>query len=814
MPMLKFSSSRSLSLLCTLALIAACGLSLQAQGTQDKPLGLPDDWTHRHVIFSDPGSEDDAFRRGTHDEWLKIHNDPRFMMQQLKREKIRHGGWVHDGDHDRDHDRDNDGDHDRDGDRDRRDRHDNSRDGDKQAAQPSSIHRDWSMDMGSTSSNVGGDNYPAKYSFSVAAPTKAINCAGGSQPDFVVYNTGVAGSAAQASIIAYTNLYTGFCTGTTPQVLWAYNLNGAQIVTSPVLSLDGSQVAFVNSATGTAQLIILKWASTTGSFTGTTHTSTSITGIASCTGLTTVGSPIYGAGIPQGDTIASACSGTSLTLALPTTTSATETITYSNATPTAPVTLSSSTANCKSSTVACMTVINFNKPSGNSAGDTISSPFYDYNSDTLYVGDAGDYLHKFTNVFLGGTAPAEVTATWPVMAGNGSNHALTSPVYDSFSNLVYVANFTSDLAEVTPAGAVTHSATIAGAANDIQEGPIVDGTNHRVYVFDEGNPTNYVDQFALSSTAGTGFASGASPLATANVGTGNSTTQLLYDGDFDNAYYSSANGTGNLYICGNTNAHPTIYQIPITAGTMSNTANTGPALASANTQCSPATEVYNNALSGGPYDWIYVGVRASGSPSGCAAGGCVVSIPVNTWQSATAYTVGQKIVNNHFNIEVVSTAGTSSGTQPTWPAAGVTGTNTPDGGVIWTSEGPYTFTAFTSGGFYTLGTVIVDSNNNLERVTGISGGGQAANSTPVWPTTFGNTVLSQHNTGNNVTFTEQGPLGVNSDAYAGGTSGITFDNISTVTGASQIYFSTLSSMTCATSGTAGGCAVQTSQLAP
>ena len=157
-------------------------------------------------------------------------------------------------------------------------------------------------------------------------------------------------------------------------------------------------------------------------------------------------------------------------------------------------------------------------------------------------------------------------------------------------------------------------------------------------------------------------------------------------------------------MCGNTNAAHPRDPLPDTnhkparwrgRATTAVNATAGPALTTANTQCSPVTEVYNNAgITGGPYDWLYLGVRASGSPSGCAAGGCVVSVQVNSWQAGTAYTVGQKIVNNHFNIEVVSTAGTSSGTQPTWPGAGVIGTNTPDGGVIWTSEGPFTFATF------------------------------------------------------------------------------------------------------------------------
>ena len=52
--------------------------------------------------------------------------------------------------------------------------------------------------------------------------------------------------------------------------------------------------------------------------------------------------------------------------------------------------------------------------------------------------------------------------------------------------------------------------------------------------------------------------------------------------------------------------------------------------------------------------------------------------------------------------------------------------------------------------------------------------------------------------------------------YSGGTSGISIDNItSTTNGASNLYFSTLGSETCVTSGgAAGGCAVQLTQQVP
>jgi len=53
----------------------------------------------------------------------------------------------------------------------------------------------------------------------------------------------LAGAAGQASIIAYNDVYSG-C-GTVPSVSWAYNTNGGTISTSVALSLDGTQLAFV-----------------------------------------------------------------------------------------------------------------------------------------------------------------------------------------------------------------------------------------------------------------------------------------------------------------------------------------------------------------------------------------------------------------------------------------------------------------------------------------------------------------------------------------------------------------------------------------
>ncbi len=74
-----------------LAMMSVFGVRLRAQDVPAVHVGdttitgIPDDWTHHHVFFSDPGTEQDAVKNGTHEEWLKTVNDPRYVIQQLKR---------------------------------------------------------------------------------------------------------------------------------------------------------------------------------------------------------------------------------------------------------------------------------------------------------------------------------------------------------------------------------------------------------------------------------------------------------------------------------------------------------------------------------------------------------------------------------------------------------------------------------------------------------------------------------------------------------------------------------------------------------
>ena len=93
---------------------------------------------------------------------------------------------------------------------------------------------------------------------------------------------------------------------------------------------------------------------------------------------------------------------------------------------------------------SCVASIAF---TGAAATDTRSSPFYNYNTDIMYVGDDGGRMHKFTGVFLG--APTEVTVSWPITVNAGAT--LTSPVYDGVSGNIFVGDSTGRLSFIQEA---------------------------------------------------------------------------------------------------------------------------------------------------------------------------------------------------------------------------------------------------------------------------------------------------------------------------------------------------------------------------
>lgn len=653
----------------------------------DDPVHMTTDWSDRYVMFSSPKSLLQS---------MNLARDPRYVRQWVRRYAERKNDWRWWGGHNREEDL---------------------------------LHGDWNVYMGNVGT-VGAGNYPAKYSFDVGT----ASCAGAAQPDFVVYNTSLAGSTTAVAaftvgtftgtpgngltlvitngansvtltssattntglnwqtsatlatdatnlanaintnngtiavtatansptsgqvtirantagtagnsitvtnnvtnlsfsfsgtttnlvngatgvptIVAFDNLYTG-CTGTVPSTYWAYNTGTTEsVVTSPTLSADGTQVAFIQSVgAGAANLVLLRWAANSG----------------------TVASP-----------------------APP----ATET----------PTTYYNGGTGC---TAPCMVTIAFHPGGTTTPTDTQSSPFYDYTpgSDTLYVGDGSGYIHKFTPVFKG--IPAEVTATWPVQMASAP---LSSPVYDPVSGDVFAnASFSTTnnggrlhalCATGTACGTVGVTGVASGimgpevttgvktctstgptlgntATNLFMDAPILDSTNEVIYdvIGNDGTNKSALFQFSIgyaSQSCGTEI----------TLGTGSTSGVPVYTGNFDNLYYSGS--AGHFYVCGNAGGEPTLYQITVSsAGIVSGTATAGPALTTAATTCGPVVEAYNPNASGGAKDWIFTSVQASGqtaSPISCPPNtGCIMSFDVTSGAtiSGTTATLGHMAV--------------------------------------------------------------------------------------------------------------------------------------------------------------------------
>src|ERR1700722_10059758 len=157
-------------------LALGCVLSVSAAKPSRRGIALPTDWSHSHLVFSQPRSVEQAMR---------LQEDPRFG-QQLYRRALplmlppdqKEWGGIH---------------------------------------SPQQPHLRfpvrfrplvrstglWSQSLGA-GAGVGAVNFPAKFSFN----SGVANCGS----DYVVYSTGLAGSGTQASLIAYNNLYSG-CEG-------------------------------------------------------------------------------------------------------------------------------------------------------------------------------------------------------------------------------------------------------------------------------------------------------------------------------------------------------------------------------------------------------------------------------------------------------------------------------------------------------------------------------------------------------------------------------------------------------------------------
>ncbi len=71
--------------LVLVASVIGCIIPGFAQQNGHLGMGVPNDWTHQHLVFSNPGTFQDAMKNGTYNKWARTVNDPRYQLQQMKR---------------------------------------------------------------------------------------------------------------------------------------------------------------------------------------------------------------------------------------------------------------------------------------------------------------------------------------------------------------------------------------------------------------------------------------------------------------------------------------------------------------------------------------------------------------------------------------------------------------------------------------------------------------------------------------------------------------------------------------------------------
>jgi hypothetical protein len=504
-------------------------------------IGAPQDWSDRHIVFS---------RGALAQRPSLIYQEPRIYHQAMQR-------W--------------------------RTPNSTGSDGtslDHPVADKSGHHRDWSTTLGS--GRLDPNMFPAKYSFN---PDATPSCTG----DYVVFGL-ASSSAADANLVAFNNLYvngsgTGLCAGTAPTVLFAYNITtvfGGKIVTSPILSEDGTKVAFVESVGSTAAIFhVLSWTAGQGMI----------------------------------------------------------------ATPATPSSMASVTLST-------------------SYGSSTSSPWIDYNSDTVYVGANSGEVYKITGVFNG--TPTLSGSPWPVAVNIPSYH-LTSPVLDASLGVLMVGSANGNLYQINTATGTLGSQLAVGALGMTSPGivgaPIVDVTNGTTFVVTANDGTSAALVEVNTSTV--------IAHSTAEIGEGSTggTAVTLYEPAFSNNYYNDPS-TGVITVCGTgaTDTTPWQYSFGFAGTIMLEPASQSHQLSTSTTDHCTAgwTEFYNPDINSG-VDFFFFGLSGdctllgtSGSTTGCVV--ALSSDPTIPTASATVTGGTSGIIVDNYSMANIYFAGRSVNT--------------------------------------------------------------------------------------------------------------------------------------------------------
>jgi len=514
------------SLLLGTLLSAQTGVETTSPGDASQEqthLGYPHDWSSRHLLM--PGMRaEDVLAAGA--------RDPRYVynmvMRQVAIEKFRHAGprpW--------------------------RPNHPTTK-------------IDWAVSL--ENGYVPQNQFPAKYQFDVVAE----NC----NSDYIVFGLTVT-SGTQANLVGINNLYTGAspqCNSGSPWVAFAYytvTQTGGQIKTSPVLSADGSKVAFVESTSAGSYFHVLVLPNpipTPPSQSGSVLSPLTPT---SCATPTTAG-----------------CM-TTLTIQ----TSATD----SNSSPWVDYNTDTAYVGADNGVLYKITPAFgggapalVNDPSNwpvtvstNKYNTILTAPVVDDTAGMIFVGDGEGYLYSVKLASPAKTYVAQQTIGWVYDGTNDGSGKPGTGIVDPPIAVTDPANSTTDQVFAFTGCSIVQG--IGGA----------------------------VTQLAANFTTGTPTASNTVDLGSAS-GDGDCTGKNVHSGAFDNAFWMNGSTSGHMIACGfvqsgGAPADPKMYFFPFASNVITSTGSTTFQInTTKGDECSPLTEFYNGAT-----DRLFFGVGST-----------------------------------------------------------------------------------------------------------------------------------------------------------------------------------------------------------
>jgi hypothetical protein len=413
-------------------------------------VGIPEDWSTQHVIYT---------RNGSAEDMLKVRDDPRFLNNVLlhyMRERRSQdqppasAGLNEAGEEENSLSEDRS-------------------DTDEQELQPQSLWEplkprptlptrnkhskvDWAVSLGGAGgiSGTAVGESPAKYTFSTSGTP---SCS-----DFVVYLTSANNVqvGTQADLVGLKNLYTdsagnGYCAGAGPTFLFSYAIVGTTGTgkygssLSPVLSLDGKKVAWIQGGgTNAATLHVTTWATGSGQGTNATTGSVAVNGASS--------------DVVLAYTAASGCTGT-----LKTDSDSDMYVDY--ASDTAFVSADNGILYDISGIFHGTPTVKFCIDVNTSAGAYMGGAVYDSLLNEVFVSDSST-VYAYTV----GAASFTLAASHIYAASAAMNYAASAPVLDAFYGFIYM--FTTHDNEATAHTSVAQLPTSLASVVYVPLGPV------------------------------------------------------------------------------------------------------------------------------------------------------------------------------------------------------------------------------------------------------------------------------------------------------------------------------------------------------